>query len=157
MSNFGTNPLLSSPPPVLDKICFSAYLKQGLLFKSNTKKSILQRNHQRVWDNRWFILHGVNLYWFKADGVGKPRGKVVVNANSRVKISADRDFCFKLITPFVPKCGILLAPGSNDGKKMWKSALDKVLSSCISKVDRTIRKHHREKSLSGKYGIVGSI
>ena len=116
----------------------------------------MQRNHQRVWDNRWFILHGVNLYWFKADGVGKPRGKVVVNANSRVKISADRDFCFKLITPLFPN-GILLAAGSNDGKKMWKSALDKVISSCISKVDRTIRKHHREKSLSGKYGIVGSI
>jgi hypothetical protein len=144
------------PPLGLSTIMFSpqidplyAYLKQGLLFKSNTKKSILQRNHQRVWDNRWFILHGVNLYWFKADGVGKPRGKVVVNANSRVKISADRDFCFKLITPLFPN-GILLAAGSNDGKKMWKSALDKVISSCISKVDRTIRKHHREKSLSGK-------
>lgn len=138
---------LSCFPPQIDPLY--AYLKQGLLFKSNTKKSILQRNHQRVWDNRWFILHGVNLYWFKADGVGKPRGKVVINAKAIVKTCADRDFCFKLITPLFSN-GILLSAGSNDEKKMWMSSLRASISSCVSKVDRTIRKHHREKSGFGQ-------
>jgi hypothetical protein len=144
------------PPLSMSTVLFShtidplfAYLKQGLLLKLNL--DVQKRKKKRranKWDNRWFILHGTNLYWFKADAIGKPRGKVILNANSIVKNSADRDFCFKLITPLFPE-GILLAAGSNNEKKMWLRALQRTIFQCKAKVDRKVRKHHREKSMTG--------
>jgi hypothetical protein len=138
------------PPLSMSTVLFShtidplyAYLKQGRLMKCSTKKN------KTRWYNRWFILHGERLYWFSADGTGKPRGKVIINSKSVLKTSADRDFCFKLITPLFPD-GILLAASSNDEKKMWERSFKRTIFSCASKVDRRIRKHHREKSQAGE-------
>ena len=151
------------PPLSMSTVLYSntidplfAYLKQGLLYKSgdskkNTNSKPNQNQKQQmnnVWDNRWFILHGVNLYWFKEDGSGKPRGKVVINSKSVIKNSADRDFCLKLFSPLFPE-GILLAAGSNQGKKMWMRAIQRTIVQCQSKMDRKVRKHFREMTCAG--------
>ncbi len=123
-----------------------AYLKQGTLCKQKVgggrrfsgvpaDGEVAAQHGKARWSARWFILHGDALYWFKADGEGKPRGKIVVGADSKIVSSADRDFCFKLKTPLFPN-GVLLAAGSTGDKRVWMRALKRTIRRAKEKQER---------------------
>jgi hypothetical protein len=106
-----------------------AFLKQGLLFKRRAApkgKSANQKDYYG-WASRWFILHGAVLYWFTGNGEGKPRGKIVVGAQSKIVSSAERDFCFKLSTPLF-SMGVLLAATSMRDKHAWTRSLNRIIN-----------------------------
>lgn len=106
-----------------------AYLKQGLLFKRRSAQKGDSANPEvhEGWASRWFILHGDILYWFKGNGEGKPRGKIIIGAGSKIVSSAERNFCFKLITPLFRK-GILLAAASTRDKRAWTQSLNRIIN-----------------------------
>ena len=106
-----------------------AFLKQGMLFKRSAapKGTSANQEEYHVWASRWIILHGDVLYWFKANGEGKPRGKIVVGARSKIVSSAERDFCFKLITPLF-SMGVLLAATSMRDKHAWTRSLNRIIN-----------------------------
>ena len=164
---------LNIPPLSMNTVLFSntidplfAYLKQGLLYKSgdsnknnknnkSNKSNKKNKKNTQVWDKRWFILHGVNLYWFpQVLAVGtKPRGKVILNSESEIKSSADRDFCLKLITPLFPE-GILLAASSNQDKKLWMRAIQRAIQRTIV-FDRKVRKNIYVSATEGEDASFG--
>eukprot|EP00946_MAST-07B_sp_MAST-7B-sp1_P005414 g5414.t1 len=106
-----------------------AYLRQGLLLKCRAHHNRLGANEDMnyAWVSRWFILHGSILYWFKSNGEGKPRGKIVIGAKSKIVASAEHDFCFKLITPLFNE-GILLAATSLRDKQVWTKSLNRIIA-----------------------------
>jgi hypothetical protein len=120
-----------------------AYLKQGMLLKRRAvqKEARANRDVYEGWASRWFILHGDILYWFKGNGEGKPRGKIVVGAGSKIVSSAERDFCFKLFTPLFGN-GILLAAASMRDKRAWTQSLNRIVTRSKAKEGSALQNSH---------------